>query len=93
MSVGLSAQIRAVLASAAGGHAPLSAYEIFDRLACREALLAECAREADPSEAYELAVVQVSQALLRQLGPEIDFEVVDRTGLSIVYRLRKPALQ
>ena len=84
----------------------LSAHDIFDRLPCRAALLAECARRATAAEAYELAAVMVSHSLLRQLSHEIHLEVVQGRGVALgatgslitsgadvtlVYRLRRSA--
>ena len=74
-------QIRAVLSAAV--RIPLTASEIFDRLPCRDALLAECARRSDAFEAYELATTLVSELLLKQLAPEVHFEVIEGNGLAV----------
>ncbi len=74
-------EIRGVLASSL--MLPLTAGEIFERLPSRDALLADCARRSDASEAYELATRLISDVLLRRLGGEVAFEVIEGNGLAV----------
>lgn len=74
-------QIRAVLSAAV--RIPLTASEIFERLPCRDALLVECARRSDAFEAHELATRLISELLMKQLAPEVHFEVVEGNGLAV----------
>lgn len=99
----LTDQIRAVLSAAV--RIPLTAAEIFERLPCRDSLLVECARRSDAFEAHELATKLISELLLKQLAPEVHFQVIEGNGLAIdlgdallttnsgmvvVYRLQNP---
>ena len=66
-----------------GHHVPLTAAEIFERLPIRDALLAECARKTDAGDAYELATNLVAETLIRTLGSEIRFNVIEGSVMAV----------
>lgn len=70
----LTDQVRTVLETA---QVAISASEIFERLPCRDSLL------ADVSGAYERAITTVSDVLLRELGSQIRFDVIEGNDLDL----------